>query len=109
MLSYIFTAIVGIVLIVIGVFNVKGNISALHAYHRSRVSEEDKLPFGKMVGTGNVIIGIGIIIFSALSLVSEFTKNQVYTYIGIGIMVLTLIVGLTISFIAMKKYNKGIF
>lgn len=109
MLSYIFTAIVGIVLIVIGVFNVKGNISALHSYHRSRVSEEDKLPFGKMVGTGNVIIGIGVIIFSALSLVSEFTKNQVYIFIGIGIMVLSLIVGLTISFIAMKKYNKGIF
>ena len=37
----------GIVCIVIGIFNARGDISTLHSYHRKRVSEEDRIPFGK--------------------------------------------------------------
>ena len=58
--------LVGVVCIVLGISNMRGNISSLHSYHRHRVSEEDRIPFGKQVGLGTIIIGIGIMVFSVL-------------------------------------------
>ena len=107
--AFIVSALVGIVCIVLGVSNRKGNISSLHAYHRNRVSEEDRIPFGKKVGLGTIIIGVGIIMFSAFSVVTLYTDNEVFTLIGTGILIAGIIVGLVISFKAMIKYNKGIF
>lgn len=109
MIESIITLIVGIVIIFIGISNTKGNLSALHSYHRNRVSEEDKLPFGKKVGAGMIIIGIGIIIFSICSLVTYFTNLAILTTIGGAIMVLGIVIGLFLAFSAMIKYNKGIF
>lgn len=107
--AFVVTALVGIVCIVLGVSNMKGNISSLHSYHRSRVSEEDRIPFGKKVGLGTIIIGVAIIMFSGLSAVTLYTDNEVFTLIGTGILIAGIIVGLVISFKAMIKYNKGIF
>ena len=107
--AFVVTALVGIVCIVLGVSNMKGNISSLHSYHRSRVSEADRIPFGKKVGLGTIIIGVAIIMFSGLSAVTLYTDNEVFTLIGIGILIAGIIVGLVISFKAMIKYNKGIF
>ena len=50
MAGFIFAIALGIVCILIGLSNRKGNIETLHSYHRSRVSEEDRIPFGKEVG-----------------------------------------------------------
>ena len=55
--SLLVPVIVGIIVIVLGVQNLKGNIELLHRYHRKRVSDEDRLPFGRKVGTGTVIAG----------------------------------------------------
>ena len=66
--AFIVSALVGIVCIVLGVSNMKGNISSLHSYHRNRVSEEDRIPFGKKVGLGTIIIGVGIIMSTASSM-----------------------------------------
>ena len=107
--AFIVTALVGVVCIVLGISNMKGNISSLHSYHRSRVSEEDRIPFGKKVGLGTIIIGVAIIVFSGLSAVTLYTDNEVFTLIGTGILIAGIIVGLVISFKAMIKYNKGIF
>ncbi|MBQ2704883.1 MAG: hypothetical protein IJF58_04990 [Clostridia bacterium] len=109
MTSYIFAFLVGVICIVLGISNMRGNISSLHSYHRNRVSEEDKLPFGKQVGLGIVIVGIGIIIFSILSVVTLYTENNLFTLVGTAILIIGIIVGLVISFKAMIKYNKGIF
>ena len=106
--AFIVTALVGVVCIVLGISNMKGNISSLHSYHRSRVSEEDRIPFGKKVGLGTIIIGVAIIVFSGLSAVTLYTDNEVFTLIGTGILIAGIIVGLVISFKAMIKYNKGI-
>ena len=60
---------IGLIIIIRGILNMKGNISLLHYYHRKRVKKEDIIPFGKKVGIGNIIIGItmGItIIFYAM-------------------------------------------
>ena len=101
--------LVGVVFIVLGISNMRGNISTLHSYHRHRVSEEDRIPFGKQVGLGTIIIGIGIIIFSVLSAVNLYTENNIFTIIGTVVLIVGIIVGLIISFKAMIKYNKGIF
>ena len=109
MYEYILTFIVGIVLIILGVSNMRGNISSIHSYHRNRVSEEDRIPFGKMVGRGNVIIGVAIIIFGGMSVLTHYTQNKMFVLSGCVILVVGIIVGLVISFRAMIKYNKGIF
>ena len=101
--------LVGVVFIVLGISNMRGNISTLHSYHRHRVSEEDRIPFGKQVGLDTIIIGIGIIIFSVLSAVNLYTENNIFTIIGTVVLIVGIIVGLIISFKAMIKYNKGIF
>ena len=76
--AFVVTAIVGIVCIVLGISNYKGNISSLHSYHRSRVSEEDRIPFGRMVGLGTIIIGAVIIVFSGMSAVTLYTDNDLF-------------------------------
>ena len=101
--------LVGIVCIVLGISNMRGNISTLHSYHRHRVSEEDRIPFGKQVGLGTMVIGVGIIIFSVLSTVTLYTENNIFILIGTAVLIVGIVAGLIISFKAMIKYNKGIF
>ncbi|MBQ2714625.1 MAG: hypothetical protein IJF76_03235 [Clostridia bacterium] len=101
--------LVGALCIVIGILNRKGNISMLHSYHRSRVSEEDRLPFGKRVGLGMIVIGVTVIVNGIFIGLSEFLVNETLSYIGIVIMAIGMIIGITIAFHAMKKYNKDIF
>ena len=86
--------ILGIIIIIIGIMNMKGNISTLHSYHRKRVKEEDRLPFARLVGLGTIIIG-GCLIVSS--------------FLGETILIIGLIIGLIPIVYAMFKYNKGIF
>ena len=109
MAGNIVTFLVGVVCIVLGISNMRGNISSLHSYHRSRVSEEDRIPFGKQVGLGTIIVGIGVIVFSVLSSVTLYTENDIFILVGTAILIIGIILGLVISFRAMIKYNKGIF
>lgn len=107
--SSIVTALVGLVLCYFGYRNLQGDISSLHSYHRNNVSEEDVKPFGKLVGIGTIICGVGVIVFSALMLVTLKTGIDIFTIIGTALMIISLIVGMGIAFYAMKKYNGGIF
>lgn len=101
--------LVGIFLIVIGIVNMTGNISSLHSYHRARVTEENRKPFGKMVGLGNLLVGVGVAVFGIMMLLAEKFEKDVLIFIGMAIMFVFMIIGLAISFKAMKKYNGGIF
>lgn len=107
--SVIVPIILGILIMILGFYNMKGNINSLHWYHRRRVTEEDRLPFGKKVGLGTIIIGICIIICSVLSFMTELTGNSLFAMIGEGIVLIGIVVGLSLSLYAMIKYNKGIF
>lgn len=109
MAGNIVTFLVGVICIVLGISNMKGNISSLHSYHRNRVSEEDRVPFGKQVGLGTIIIGIGIMVFSVLSAITLYTENNIFVLVGTALLIGAIIIGLVISFRAMIKYNKGIF
>lgn len=107
--AFVVSFLVGVVCLVLGFVNRSGNISPLHEYHRSRVSEEDRIPFGRKVGLGTVIIGAGIMAFSVLGTVTLYTGKDLFILIGTALMLLTIVIGMAITFAAMKKYNKGIF
>lgn len=107
--NFFVPGILGIILIVLGIMNMRGNISSLHWYHRQRVTEEDRKPFGKLVGLGTLIIGITLVISGILFWISEATATERCLIIGCVITVVGIVVGLALSFYAMIKYNKGIF
>ena len=109
MIGSIVSIFVGIVCIVLGIFNTKGNIDTLHSYHVHRVTEENRLPFGRLVGTGTIVMGAAIVVFGGLSAVALLTNNSILGTVGTVIMTVGIIVGLGLSFYAMIKYNKGIF
>ncbi len=107
--EYIAPASLGILLSIIGVLNMTGDLRSLHWYHRQRVTDEDRKPFGRLVGGGNIIIGVSITVFSALMCVSEINGSSVLPIIAICIILLGVIAGLVLSLYGMIKYNKGIF
>ena len=109
MVGAIMQIIIGVVIIILGTVNYKGNISTLHSYHRKRVAREDVLPFGRLVGIGTIIIGISIIIMGTLTLFALVLEKDIYTIIGTVVLIIGLVVGISITFYAMIKYNKGIF
>ena len=94
-----------ILCIIIGISNMKGNIKLLHVYHRYRVSEENRLPFGKNVGIGTIIVG-GSIVFNTFV---NIVDNKNLYFVGNIIFISGMVVGLIFIFFAMFKYNKGIF
>ncbi len=100
--EFITQIIIGLFLIVVGIFNMKGNISSLHSYHRKRIKEEDIKPFGKKVGIGSIIIGITIILAGLFTIFNYANISNVIQIIG-------LVTGCIIIFYALFKYNKGIF
>ena len=101
--------VVGILLIVLGCINMTGNISSLHWYHRQRVTEADRKPFGRLVGTGTVIIGASLVLGGLHIWIADFVTAPWLIWIAVGLMVAGFAVGLAVSFYAMIKYNKGIF
>jgi len=109
MVASISVAIFGIMISVLGVINMTGNISSLHWYHRQRVTEEDRKPFGRLVGGGTLIIGISMIIFGVLYFIYGKTQLAPLAYIAPITVVVGAVVGIGVSFYAMIKYNKGIF
>ena len=109
MVEHIGSFIIGIVLIVIGVIQYRGNISLLHAYHRNRVAKEDVKPMGKLVGKGSIIIGVGLCLNAIFNVIAVMVKDQIFSLVGTILLFINLIIGMGIIFYALKKYNKGIF
>ena len=109
MTEFVVTAVLGVIVSVLGIINMTGNISSLHWYHRQRVTEENRKPFGRLVGIGTLIIGISLIAWGILYYISELLSLEVITFVAIPILVVGVIAGLVLSFYAMIKYNGGIF
>ena len=103
------TIVIGIICIYLGLKHRKGDVSMLHSYHKKRVAEEDKVPFGKMVGLGVIIVGVGFILSGALHYAADALQGEVYSLLANIALIAALVVGLGISLGAIIKYNKGIF
>ena len=109
MFTFITVLGLGILVCVLGIINMTGNISSLHSYHRKRVSEENRKPFGRLVGGGTLIIGLSMIVFAILFFIFEQTQIQALAIVGTAELILGIVTGTIVSFYAMKKYNGGIF
>ena len=109
MVAFITLVTLGLLVCVLGVINMTGNISSLHSYHRKRVTEEDRKPFGKLVGLGTLLVGIAMVVFGVLFLMFEKTQRDLYVILGTILLIAGIVAGMAISFYAMMKYNKGIF
>ena len=93
--------ILGVFISVVGIVNIKGNISTIHSYNRRKVKEEDIPKYGKTVGTGTLIIGISLV----LGFIVSFWSEIIIDYIILP----AVIVGLGFILYGQFKYNKGIF
>ncbi len=94
--------IVGGILTVLGIVNMRGNISTIHWYNRARVTRENAPKYGKWVGSGTLTIGAGMILSG---LIRWLTGNAVWT-----VLILPgCAAGLALILIGQFKYNKGLF
>ena len=91
----------GVIISVVGIVNIKGNISTIHSYNRRKVKEEDIPKYGKAVGTGTLVMGISLVLGFIASLWSE----EMITYI----ILIGVAVGLGFILYGQFKYNGGIF
>lgn len=93
--------ILGLFISALGIINIMGNISTIHSYNRRKVKEEDVPKYGKVVGTGTLIIGVSLVIGYIVSFWSEA--------IMAFIILPAVVVGLGFLLYGQFKYNKGIF
>ena len=87
--------ILGVFISVMGIVNIKGNISTIHSYNRRKVK------YGKAVGTGTLIIGVSLV----LGFIVSFWSEEMIAYITHP----AVVVGLGFMLYGQFKYNKGIF
>ena len=92
----------GIVLILLGIFNLKGNIASIHWYNRRKVSKENQIPYCRLHGFSNVISGASMIVSAIIQALGSIELGGLITLAGI-------IIGFTLMLYAQFKYNKGIF
>jgi hypothetical protein len=109
MVGLILASLVGVLCVVIGAILMRGNLSMLHSYHRSRVSEQDALPMGRLVGVGMILAGIGIVAQGVLWIVALSTEQPRLLTVGTVALIAGLAVGLGLVIFAIVKYNKGLF
>lgn len=93
--------VLGICISVLGIVNIRGNISTIHSYNRRKVKEEDVPKYGKAVGTGTLIMGISLV----LAYIAAFWNESMMPYIVFS----AVIIGLAFILYGQIKYNHGIF
>ena len=99
--GFIVEASVGILCIVLGLIVwLKRKVSLLHSYHYKNVKEEDIPAYTRMIGIGLIVIGVGIAVTGVLNLL-YLSLWWIPLVVGFG-------VGLTVMYIAQKKYNGSI-
>ena len=100
-MEYLGLLVMGILLSTLGIVNIRGNISTIHAWNRKMVKEADIPRYGRAIGAGTLVIGAAFIV----SYLVTFWNAAVIDYIilpGLGI-------GLALILYAQLKYNHGIF
>ena len=104
--EYIIILVLGILIIPLGIMNIKGNISSIHWYNRTRITEETRPKYGKLMGIGTVVISAGLIISAIINIMMD---AEIAITISGGITLVSVIVGVGFMLYAQIKYNKGIF
>lgn len=93
--------VLGVILSVIAIMNMRGNINTVHSYNRKKVKKEDASKYGKTIGAGTLVIGAALILACA----AELWYDALTPYIIVPAAVL----GAAIILYGQFKYNRGIF
>lgn len=102
-------AFVGLICVILGIQNMRGNINTIHWYHRHRISPENVAPFGKLAGIGTIICGASMIVFNVFLFLEKLTGFEMLQIVGAVISVIGILAGLAISLYAIIKYNGSLF
>ena len=92
----------GIILTLLGIFNMCGNIASIHWYNRRKVTKENQKAYCLAMGLGTLIIGIALI---AADIVQAIVGIEQGAFIILG----GVVVGLALMLYAQFKYNRGLF
>jgi uncharacterized membrane protein len=101
-MEYICLLLFGVLLIIAGIQNFKGNIFTIHWYNRRKVSKAEFSKYGKAMGIGTCTIGVSVVLTAILQMIFDLESIFYLTAVGVAI-------GLAILLFAQFKYNKGIF
>lgn len=102
MTEYLPLLMIGVLLIVVSVPNLRGRAWTVHRYNRRRVREENLPAYSRMMGIGTLAIGASVMIAAVCLMI--FHVEALFFLIVAG-----LILGLGIIFYAQFKYNGGLF
>lgn len=98
-----FMVILGLIFIFIGwrIWK-KEQITLIHSYHYTKVSENDKKPYTEKMGKACILMGLGII----LTEIFNFATRTTYGWV---VFVISFVWGMIIIIKVQKKYNNGLF
>ena len=92
----------GIVFILLGIFNMCGNIGTIHWYNRRKVTKENQKAYCMFVGLGTLVVGAAIIAGAVIQALGNIAASGLV--IGVGVLI-----GLVLILYAQFKYNRGLF
>ena len=92
----------GVIFVLLGIFNMCGNIGTIHWYNRRKVTKENQKAYCMFVGLGTAIAGVGIIAGAVIEALGNIAASGLA--IGVGVLI-----GLAVILYAQFKYNKGLF
>ena len=96
-------AAVGVVLTALGFLTwKKQTVAFLHSYHYKNVREEELPEYTKLMGIGQIIIGIAFCLTALLRFLSRRTASRVVFTVGLA-------AGLVFIFKAQSKHNGSLF
>lgn len=100
--DYLMMIALGVILVILGIFNIRGNIASIHWYNRTKVTKENQLPYCRLVGAGTAGMGAAMILSAPLQ---AFGWEEA----GAAVILVGLVAGLGLILYAQFKYNRGIF
>ena len=100
MVGAIIVAVIGIVFVTLGYLMWKKEIiTLLHSYHYDKVSPSDKKVFCKISGLGVIFIGIGLLVTAMIIGITDSALSFITFALG-------FVVGFALLIYAGAKYNR---
>lgn len=100
----------GVIITLLGTFNLKGNIASIHWYNRRKVTKENQLSYCRLVGAGSIVIGVSMLLSAMVQILFTAIIGMAPAMLISGaISIFGIIIGLVLILIAQFKYNKGLF
>ena len=97
----------GLLLVVLGVWNLRGDVSSVHWYNRRKVAEGDRPAYGTWMGSGTVVMGGCLALAGVLDLTLGRWEHA--ELVMAAVILAGIAVGLGLILYAQIRYNRGIF